>query len=141
MKKINFTQEHFNTMQELAFDMLVNNKVITNSWGTPLNISELMHTQTINSLNNIKENLSKKIDKLEKQDEWVEVDQTKLNELKDQKELVNLIIGWKRFNIERSEIEAEREKILTQISDLKEAQKTPEEQIKSLEEKLSQLSN
>lgn len=105
MAKINFTKEHYVKMKELAFAMLVANEAITTKMGQPLNIVELMHTQTINTLNGIRLAITKQIEDLEKQDEWVATDyqQEKLEALKRRKELVNLIIGWKRHNMEVAE--------------------------------------
>ena len=51
MAKVNFTKEHYAKMQTLAFAMLVDNSTISTRMGQPLNIVELMHTQTINTLN------------------------------------------------------------------------------------------
>ena len=72
MAKINFTKDHYNKMLEMASKILVNNEVVVTKIGTPLNIVELMHTTTINTLVNIKKELSKKIENLEDQDEWLE---------------------------------------------------------------------
>lgn len=53
MAKINFTKEHFERMKELAVDMLLKNESVTTKMGQILNISELIHTTTISTLNNI----------------------------------------------------------------------------------------
>lgn len=60
---------------------------------------------TINSLNNIRLALANKITALENQDEWVANEEIarKLEECKETKELVNLIIGYKRFKMEAEE--------------------------------------
>lgn len=141
MAKVNFTKEHYAKMKDLAFAMLVYNVTISTKMGQPLNIVELMHTQTINTLNNIRLALGKQIENLESQDEWVATDyqQEKLEALKKQKELVNLIIGWKRHNLEVQEARSKKAELTKQLNELKESQKTPEDRIKELEAQLQSL--
>ena len=141
MAKVNFTKEHYAKMQTLAFAMLVHNQTISTKMGQPLNIVELMHTQTINTRNGIRLGLGKQIEALESQDEWVATDyqQEKLEALKKQKELVNLIIGWKRHNLEIQEARARKAELTAQLDELKESQKTPEDRIKELEAKLQEI--
>lgn len=141
MAKINFTKEHYAKMKELAFAVLVANEAITTKMGQPLNIVELMHTQTIISLNGTRLAITKQIEDLEKQDEWVATDyqQEKLEALKRRKELVNLIIGWKRHNMEVAEAKAKKAELTAQLKELKESQKTPEDRIKELEAQLTAI--
>lgn len=143
MAKVNFTKEHYAKMQTLAFAMLVSNQTISTKMGQPLNISELMHTQTINTLNGIRLALGKQIEDLEKQDEWVATDyqQEKLTFLKEKKELVNLIIGWKRYTLEVKEAKAKKAELVAQLNELKESQKTPEDRIKELESQITALNS
>lgn len=141
MAKVNFTKEHYAKMKELAFAMLVSNHTISTKLGQPLNIVELMHTQTVNTLNSIRLSLGKQIEDLEKQDEWLASDyqQEKLEALKKKKELVNLIIGWKRHNMEVAEAKAKKTELTKQLEELKDSQKTPEDRIKELEAQLKDL--
>lgn len=141
MAKVNFTKEHYAKMKELAVDMLVNNLVINTKMGQPLTIVELMHTQTVNTLNNIRLALGKQIETIEQQDEWVSTSyqQEKLGSLKTQKELVNLIIGWKRYKAEQLETRQKKAELTEQLKQLKESQKTPEDRIKELEAELGSL--
>lgn len=137
--KINFTKEHFTKLKELAAESLFNGEIFRTKMGQVLNIYELIHTVSINQLNEIKNSLATKIQKLESKDEWVEVDTTELNELKTQKELVNLIIGYKRFNLERNEIDFKRRELSAKLAELKESQKTPEDRIREMEAELASL--
>lgn len=141
MTKINFTKEHYAKMSGLAFKMLVNNETIPSRMGQPLNIVELMHTQTINTLNGIRLSIARQIEDLEKADEWVATDyqQEKLESLKNKKELVNLIIGWKRYNIEIQQAKAKKQELEAKLDELKESQKTPEDKIKEIEAQLQDL--
>lgn len=142
MAKINFTKEHLEKMKELAIDMLLNNMSITTTMGTVLNISELMHTTTIGTLNKIRLVLTKKIRDAEDKDEWVDFSDSKyLDTIRKQKDLVNLIIGWKRYNMEKEANEARRKELEKKLDELKESQKTPEDKIKELEEEIKSLDN
>jgi predicted nucleic acid-binding Zn-ribbon protein len=141
MAKINFTKEHYVKMSGLAFAMLVNNETISSKMGQPLNIVELMHTTTVQTLNDMRLNIGKQIEKLESQDEWVSTDnaQERLEKLKKQKELLNLLIGWKRKKLEIEEAQYKKRTLTEQLNKLKEEQKTPEDRIKELEEQLAGL--
>ena len=141
MAKINFTKEHFEKLKTLAVEMLLSNGVIFTKLGQSLNIVELIHTTTINTLNNIRLSIAKSIENLENQDEWVasSSSQNMLEDLKKQKELVNLIIGYKRWKAEKVETERQRSELNEQLKALKESQKTPEDKIKELKEKLKTL--
>lgn len=141
MAKINFTKEHFEKLKTLAVEMLLSNGVIFTKLGQSLNIVELIHTTTINTLNNIRLSIAKSIENLENQDEWVasSSSQSMLDDLKRKKELVNLIIGYKRWKAEKVETERQRRELNEQLKALKESQKTPEDKIKELEEKLKTL--
>lgn len=141
MAKINFTQEHFEKLKAYAVEMLFTQETVTTKLGQTLNIVELLHTTTINTLNSIRLQLGKEIETIENQDEWVSgnTSQRKLENLKVKKELVNLIIGYKRFIQEQTEIARERASIEDELVRLKESQKTPEDKIKELESKLNDL--
>lgn len=141
MAKINFKKEHFEKLKTLAVEMLLSNGVIFTKLGQSLNIVELINTTTINTLNSIRLSIAKSIENLENQDEWVasSSSQSMLEDLKKQKELVNLIIGYKRWKAEKVETERQRSELNEQLKALKESQKTPEDKIKELEEKLKTL--
>lgn len=139
MGKINFTKEHMIKLYDLANEVLFDNVAITTQLGQPLNIVELLHTTSINQLNNIKQSLAKKIEKLEAADEWISPDNDKLEEAKRMKELVNLIIGWKRYNLEKAENARKKEELTKKLTELKESQKTPEDRIKEMEAELAAL--
>ena len=141
MAKINFTKDHFNKMLSMVAAMLVNNEVVMTKMGQPLNIVELMHTTTIGTLMDIKKSLSKKIENLEDQDEWVEssTNQVNLTRYKNQKELVNLIIGWKRYMLEASEAAKRKQELESKLKELKDSQKTPEDKIKEIEAELASM--
>lgn len=141
MAKINFTKEHFSKMCNLAMGMLLDNGVINTKMGQSLNIVELIHTTSINTLNNIRLGLVKQIEKLESQDEWIadNTSQYGLEKAKEQKELVNLIIGYKRYQLEAQQISAKKAELVAKIAQMKEEAKTPEDRLKEAEEELAAL--
>ena len=139
MGKINFTKEHESKLDALAVKMLKENGVVRTSMGQVLNIVELMHSVSINQLNNIRATLLKAIQKKEEGDEWIEADTTVLDEMKETKDLVNLIIGWKRYNMEVSENKAKKAELTKKLEELKESTKTPEDRIKEMEAELAAL--
>lgn len=139
MAKINFTREHESKLDALAVKMLKENSIIRTPMGQVLNIVELMHTTSINQLNNIRTSLLKAIQKKEEGDEWIETDTSALDQMKDTKELVNLIIGWKRKNLEIAENKAKKEELTKKLAELKESTKTPEDRIKEMEAQLAEL--
>ena len=137
--KINFTKEHESKLDALAVKMLKENGIVRTSMGQALNIVELMHTTSINTLNTIKANLAKQIQKREEGDEWVETDTSVLDKMKETKDLVNLIIGWKRYNMEVAENKAKKAELTKKLTELKESTKTPEDRIKEMEAELDAL--
>lgn len=139
MNKINFKKEHLIRLQELACEALFNNTVVSSTLGQNLNIIELLHTTSINQLNNIKAALSKRIEKLESADEWVGTDSKQLESARKIKELVNLIVGYKRYNLEIKENERKKEELTEKLVELRESTKTPEDRIKEIEAELASL--
>lgn len=141
--KINFTQEHFQRMQSLLMGMLLNNETINTKLGQPLNVVELLHTTSINGLNGIRLSLAKQIENLENADEWVAspVSQAKLDNLKAAKETVNLIIGYKRYQLEAEETARKKAELMARIAQMKEEAKTPEDRLKEAEAELAALDN
>lgn len=139
--KINFTVEHFQRLQQLLLNMLLSNDVVVNKFGQPLNVVELLHVTSIQGLNNIRLNLAKQIENLENQDEWVAspTTQVKLENLKESKELTNLIIGYKRSMQEIAENNAKKAELKAKIAQMKEEAKTPEDRLKEAEAELAAL--
>lgn len=139
--KINFTQEHFDRLQHLLLAMLLENDTISTKLGGELNVVELLHTTTINTLNSIRQALGKHIENLENKDEWVadDANQESLERAKMQKELVNLIIGYKRYSMEVEENKRKKAALKAELEALRESQKTPEDKIEELEEEIASL--
>ena len=137
--KINFSKTNYERLCELACEALFSNAIITGNMGQNYNIMDLLHCTSITTLNNIKAVLSKKIEKLESADEWVEADPSKLETARKNRELVNLIVGWKRYNLEIQENASKRAELTKKLTELKESTKTPEDRIKEMEAALAAL--
>jgi len=137
--KINFTEEHYAKLKELAVQALFEGTSFRTKLGPYLTIYELLHTTSINQLNEIKNDLAKQIEKIEGGDEWIDPDSEKLESLKSNKELINLIIGWKRYNLELDENTRKKEELTAKLVELKESTKTPEDRINELEAQLKEL--
>ncbi len=140
--KVNFTETNMARLKELAVEMLLNNGIISTKIGQVLNVSDLLHTTTINTLNSIKNSIKKRIETLEGADEWtVEVDtQREIGNLKKDAELVNLIIGYKRYTQEVAENHAKKRELEKQLRNLEESTKTPAERIEDLKKQIEALS-
>lgn len=137
---INFTEEHKKKLDELCLKALFEDTCIANKFGNVYNICQLLTVVSINQLNEIKNKFSEKITKIEQGDEWVQADPEELEDLKFKKELLNLIIGYKRHKSELKEIEIKRNALLRTLETLEESQKTPEEKIKELKAQIAELS-
>lgn len=138
-QRINFTPEHLTRLKELSIDFLFNNKVIHSRLGNPMNIHELLHLTTINSLNNIRQECKSLVRRIEDKDEWIVSDSIALKEAKESEELVNLIIGYKRYQNEQNSILRKKAALQEQLNELKESQKTPAERIAEIEAQIAQL--
>jgi GTPase involved in cell partitioning and DNA repair len=106
-----------------------------------MNIHELLHLTTINSLNNIRQECKSLVRRIEDKDEWIvcENDSIALKEAKESEELVNLIIGYKRYQNEQISILKKKAALQEQLNELKESQKTPAERIAEIEAQIAKL--
>lgn len=137
---VKFTNEHAARLKDLAIEMLFNNTTISSNMGSVLNVVDLLHLTTVNTLKSIENALKKKIEQKES-DEWSlsENDQAVLKQLKTKQEFVHLIIGYKLYQAELDQIEKKKAALQAKITELKEQNKTPEEKIKELESELANL--
>ena len=139
--KINFTKDHFEKLKELLSIMLLNNETVNNRLGIPVNVVELVHTTSLNSLNDMRNALKKTVEKAESADEWVSsfISQEKVNKLRRQIETIYLIIGYKRYQMELADLNNKRNELTEKLNKMKEEAKTPEEKIKEVQNELDNL--
>ena len=143
MKKVNFTKEHFDKLKELALEMLVENTTVKGNMGQEYSILDLFHNLTLNTLVAIRSSLNSIISKKEEIDEWSTTDgeQRVLESLKKKKEIVNLLIGYKRQLEESAKTERERQTLTKQLNELKDSTMSPEDKIKEIEKQLEELNS
>lgn len=108
--------------------------------GVNNNIYELIHITSINTLVDLNANLKKEISKIESLDEWSMTDyqQRKLQELKQSQELVNLLIGYKKFQEQQASAKTARAEMRAELKALKESAMSPQDRINALEAKLAE---
>ncbi len=139
MAKINFTTTHLTKLTSLASDYLFSGEAFKGPVGQILTVYDLIHTTSIDTLIKMRNELEKLIAKKTNVDDWIDTEYDKLQQLKDKSEFVYLLIGYKRYKLEQTSIALEKEKLMQQLSELKESQKTPQERIKELEDQINSL--
>lgn len=140
-QQITFTKEHKAQLDALLTAMLFSGSTITGVMGTTLNAHQLLQETSINTLQKLYISTSKEIENTSKLDRWsmTEYQQSKLAGLKNQAELLDLLIGFKKFK----EVKEENARILKDkkliLAQYKEEKKTPEEKIKELEAEIATM--
>ena len=130
-KKINFTKEHLEKLEQFVLKMWKEDILVYNKLNIPMNICELKQLSP-NSLNELKLIYDKKISNLESKDEWVDPQNEKIDLYRFIREGLNLLVGYKRDLIQKAELEAEKQKLDNVITELEESTKTPEDRLKEL---------
>lgn len=138
--KINFTQAHLDRLTELASDMLFSNKKVKGIMGTELSISQLLHDTTINTLQTMLLSNRKEVSKLEALDDWSLDEQatTKLSFSKKTAELLNLIIGWKKFKAEVDQNNEVIKELELKLKELEMSSMTPAQQIAEIRRQIAE---
>lgn len=140
-KPITFTKDHLTKLKELAVKALFSGMVIKGKIGTEINIYDLLHSTTTATLIDINGILKGQIEKQSNLDEWsmTEHQQKKLETLKVQQELVNLLIGYKKAQAEKQDARSTLANLKREYTRLKEEQMTPEERLKSMEAQMESI--
>lgn len=135
--KVKFTPEHQSQLEALTVEFVLNQILVSGPVGTLYNVCDLMQL-TPNSLKQILTSLKNKLVKLDTT--WIDVEQNAdFNALNKQINLVNLLIGYKYSLIEQNEIANEKSRLEKQLKELEESQKTPEQLISEIKQKLASL--
>lgn len=131
---INFTKEHLDLLKEKATKALFSGVVVKGKIGTNLNIFDLFHNTTINSLIDLHRSIKKEVDTVSNTDQWSMNDyqQKKLNSLKDSQELVNLLIGYKKHKSQINDAKEKLAELRAKQTELQESQMTPEDKLKAI---------
>ena len=137
-KRINFTKEHEEKLNEFIVEMWKEDIVVIGKLGQPMNICELK-VLSPNSLNDLKLIYDKKISSLESKDEWIDPENDKLDLYRFIRNGLNLLVGFKRKQIQIAENKAKKAELTKKLTELKESTKTPEDRIKEMEAELAAL--
>jgi len=144
-QKINFTKENQDRLNQLAGDALFKGTIFKGGsvGNTETNIYDLVHNCQINTLSRYHSNLKKEIAAIDDLDEWSLTDHQKRKKanLEKQKELINLLIGYKRFREQEAATRKEYLEKRAKYNELKENTKTPEDRLKELEADLATYGN
>jgi hypothetical protein len=138
----NFKYEHQLRLNELLVNYVLDNKTIKSKIGQELNVIELLHTLTIQTLKDIRFNIDKAIEHSKsKLDEWSNLTNLteELEDLAMSRELVNLIIGYRINKAQNEENIKLKNEIISKINDLNESKKSTDDKISELEKKLEEL--
>ena len=140
MATINFTKEHLTKLKENIATMVLDRIIVNGPMGQSYDACSLVNEMTITSLQSLSAQLVAKKAKLSISDEWVEnPNATEIAKIDFILETISLIIGFKRKEQERKDNARERARLEKQISDLEEAQKTPQELLAELKAKAAAL--
>ena len=118
MGKINFTTENKARLKELAVKFLFDNLPIQGPMGTSMKIVDLLHNTTINTLVSMNSHLKKQIASMDDLDEWscTDADKWRLERMKENQELVSLVIGYKKWIAEQEEVSEKKAEQYTTIT-------------------------
>lgn len=138
---INFTEQHKTELQQLVFEAVSKRWQVQNKMGMTFDIMDIFHTCTIQTLRNMRKELTNKLNTFE-DDEWSDKsvqDDEKIAYYNMSIKLINLVIGYRLWKQEQYELESKKAALELKLQLLKEDQKTPEEKIAELEEEISKL--
>jgi uncharacterized protein (DUF342 family) len=142
MAKVNFTTEHMGRLKVLALLFLMAGTIFKGAISTSLNVFQLIHDTTVNSLRTLYTNLEKEIAGLKKLSKWDMNDyqQKRLTKLEEQLEFLDLLIGFKLYK----EQVAENKKLIAakkaELLELEDSMLKPEDRINKLKDELKELS-
>ena len=147
--KINFTTEHKSRLQALFLILSFNLETLSGKYGAnTFNPSDLLYNASITTLQGLNKSLKKDVEALVDLDEWsaTAYQAKKAQKLKDWKEFVHLLIGYKKYLAQeianRAKIRVERERkliVLKSIKDEAEIKALGNLSIEDLNKKIAEL--
>lgn len=142
MEKITFTKEHQAKLEALAIRFLFDNTTFQGSMNTNYTVNQLIHDTTIRTLEDMLSKIKVAKTNLEGGSKWRRAisEQSKLQNLSNKEEFIDLLIGYKLFIEQEEDLMAQRAKLRAEIEALKEDSMTPAERIKAKEDALAALS-
>lgn len=141
MQEINFTKEHQQKLDTLLLDALYNRKEFKQKMGTVLNVFDLVHNTSINTISDMYRTTKKQASEIDDMDEFslTPYQQRKQEQLKEQAELLKLLSGYLRNKQQQEAKKAKLAELKATYNDLKESAKTPEDRLKELEQQIASL--
>lgn len=143
--KINFTAEHKTKLEKLFLSLSFTGHMLSGKFGAnSLSPYDLLHNASVSTLRSLHSQLKNEIAKTEAdEDEWTtsSYQQQQLSLKKKWKEFIHLVIGWKKAEQEKADNRAAVKNMKAKLAELKESTKTPEEQIKELEDSIAAMSS
>ena len=141
MSKINFTKEHLAKLKDLAIKFLFKGILIKGAINSELSVWDILHNTTLNTLSTIYGNLKREVEKISNLDEWnlIDYQQKKLEVLKEQMEFVNLVIGYKKYQIEIQSDKDKLRELKAKQQELKESTLTPVKRLAALEAEIASI--
>lgn len=140
--KVNFTKEHLSKLKELVIKTVMANKTIQGTVGQVFTAQDLLFNCTINTLESLHSNLKKQVEKIsDASNEWTssEYEQRKLSALKEQQELVNYCIGYRKFREQQNSERTKLNELKRKQEELKESTMTPEDKLKAIQAEIDSI--
>ena len=137
---INFTKENENELRSLIADSVLNKCIYSGPMGQEYDVFELVNGMAVSSLRALAQFVQNKITKLSVADEWTEnPNAEEVSKLEVEKRLISLTIGWKLYQQQLAENAKEKARLTKQLDELVQSQKTPQELISELQQKIKEL--
>ena len=137
---INFTKENENELRSLIADSVLNKCIYSGPMGQEYDVFELVNGMAVSSLRALAQFVQNKITKLSVADEWTEnPNAEEISKLEAEKKLISLTIGWKLYQQQLAENAKEKARLTKQLDELVQSQKTPQELISELQQKIKEL--
>ena len=137
---INFTKENENELRSLIADSVLNKCIYSGPMGQEYDVFELVNGMAVSSLRALAQFVQNKITKLSVADEWTEnPNAEEISKLEVEKRLISLTIGWKLYQQQLAENAKEKARLTKQLDELVQSQKTPQELISELQQKIKEL--
>ena len=141
MTTINFTKENKDQLESLAVKFLFAGVTFKGALGTEVSVQDLVQFTSVNILKDMYGNLKKEIETKENQGRWSLTDneQRIIENLKEKKDFLDLLFGYKKYQSERSGIIAKKDTLMKQLKELEESTKKPEDRIAEIKKAIEAL--
>lgn len=137
---VTFTKEHEAKLDVMLAKAVKKNHIIQYGIGQIYTVIELLHAVSMGTLRKMYSSLKKQIAAEEDKDEWNSVTNTdKLDQLREDRDLVNYIIGYRSKNEEIAALAKKKAELLAKRAELKKSTMTPGDLMKEIDDELAKL--